>query len=103
MPVVVYWLEAAEPAAVAEAGDALPPDAAAGPRPACRIYEDGAMSEALAWTEQLRRAGHQHVCISSELAGQVGAAGVAAVEGGMTPDGQRYEWSKAHRAGRMRR
>ena len=53
--------------------------------------------------EERRRAGCPHVTISTELASHVGKPGVAAVEAGRTPDGEVYEWSKAGRAGKVRR
>ncbi|MFN3302829.1 MAG: hypothetical protein ACK44A_03825 [Roseateles sp.] len=84
---MVYWLEGEGEAAL----------------PVCQGFDGKALTEALACAEAQRRAGHRHVCISTELDAQVGAAGVAAVEGGRTPDGQAYEWSKAGRAGKLRR
>lgn len=87
MGIVVYWLEA-------EGEDFVP----------CSEHFSGQqLSEALAAAERQRQRGHAHVCISTELADHVGRAGVTAVEGGKTPDGQAYEWSKAGRAGKMRR
>lgn len=44
-----------------------------------------------------------HVCMSSELSGMVGKPGVDSIENGKTPDGHAYDWSKAERAGKMRR
>lgn len=88
MGIVVYWL--------AEHGEGRV-------EPGCQAFESGQLTEALACAEALRRRGHPHVCISTELADHVGAAGVAAVEGGQTPDGQAYDWSKAGRAGKVRR
>lgn len=67
-------------------------------------YSDKEMSQALADCQTLRSdARNMHVCISSELREMVGTMGVAAVEGGRTPDGEVYEWSKAGRAGAVRR
>ena len=86
--IVVYWLEG---------------EGEGAPAPACQFFSGKALTEALACAEALRRQGHRHVSISSELEGSVGQPGVAAVEGGMTPDGQAYEWSKAARAGKVRR
>jgi len=85
--IVVYWL--------AGGGE----DAA----PVCECFESSELSQALACAEAQRRAGHRHVSISTELENHVGRAGVAAVEGGRTPDGEAYEWSKAGRAGKVRR
>lgn len=87
MSIVVYWL----------VGDG---DAA---EPRCEFFNGQALTQALACAEVQRRAGHRHVCISTALDEQVGAPGVAAVEGGLTPDGQAYDWSKAGRAGKVRR
>ncbi|PTT88489.1 hypothetical protein DBR42_09700 [Pelomonas sp. HMWF004] len=88
MGIVVYWLE------VRPEGEAEPGFEAFGSR---------ALTEALACAETMRRHGHRHVCISTELEDHVGRAGVAAVEAGKTPDGEAYEWSKAGRAGKPRR
>lgn len=87
MGIVVYWLEGEGDAQV----------------PVCESFGSQALSEALACAEAQRRAGHRHVSISTELEDHVGRPGVAAVEGGRTPDGEAYEWSKAGRAGKMRR
>lgn len=88
MGIVVYWLQSA----------------AEGPLEAGFLaFGSQALTEALACAEALRKAGHRHVCISTELEDHVGAPGVAAVEGGRTPDGEAYEWSKAGRAGKVRR
>lgn len=87
MGIVVYWLEG-------EGEDALP---------VCELFASTQLTQALAWAEERRRAGHRHVSISTELDESVGRPGVAAVEGGKTPDGVAYEWSKAGRAGKVRR
>jgi hypothetical protein len=86
--IVVYWLE------VHDDGDV---------EPGCQSFSSQQLTQALACAEDLRRHGHRHVCISTELEDHVGQAGVAAVEGGRTPDGEAYEWSKAGRAGKPRR
>lgn len=44
-----------------------------------------------------------HITMSSELSTMVGKAGVASVVDGRTPDGEIYDWSKADRAGKMRK
>jgi len=85
--IVVYWLEGA--------GE----DAA----PVCEFFGSKELTQALACAENRRRQGHHHVSISTQLDDHVGQAGVAAVEGGRTPDGEAYEWSKAGRAGKVRR
>lgn len=73
-------------------------------QPECVSYGDAQMGEALARCQALRGdPRHAHVVISSELRDMVGQIGVAAVEDGLTPDGQAYEWSKAGRAGASRR
>jgi len=87
MAIVVYWLE--------HAGDGGPAR--------CEEFSSEQLMQALARAEALRKLGHAHVCISTELDDHVGRAGVAAVEQGKTPDGQAYEWSKAGRAGKPRR
>jgi len=87
--IVVYWLEAQDE------GEA--------PQPVCRAFGSKDLTQALAWAEDRRRQGHRHVSISTELDDHVGQPGVAAVEGGRTPDGHAYEWSKAGRAGKARR
>jgi len=88
MSIVVFWISTDE-----QGQD----------QPCAEAFADAGLSAALQAAEARRREGCRHVCISSELQGAVGKAGVAAVENGQTPDGQRYDWSKAHRAGRMRR
>lgn len=87
MGIVVYWLEGEGEGAV----------------PACECFGSAALTEALACAEIRRRQGCRHVSISTELDESVGRPGVAAVEGGRTPDGEAYEWSKAGRAGKSRR
>lgn len=87
MGIVVYWLEGEGESAA----------------PVCEFFGSKALTQALACAEGMRRQGHHHVSISTQLDDHVGQAGVAAVEGGRTPDGQAYEWSKAGRAGRVRR
>ena len=72
--------------------------------PQCVAYSDQQMGEALAQCQTLRAdPRNAHVVISSELRDMVGKVGVAAVEGGHTPDGEIYDWSKAGRAGKSRR
>ncbi|WP_156391778.1 hypothetical protein [Pelomonas sp. Root405] len=87
MGIVVYWLE----------GDG---EAAA---PVCQLFGSKELTQALAWAEDRRRQGHRHVSISAELEESVGRPGVAAVEAGLTPGGEAYEWSKAGRAGKVRK
>ena len=67
-------------------------------------FTDKQLSLALAECERLRQCpGVSHVTLSSELSDMVGKAGVTAVVDGKTPDGQVYDWSKAGRAGQVRR
>lgn len=87
MGIVVYWLES-------EGEEALP---------VCQFFSSKELTQALAWAEDRRKAGHRHVSISTELDESVGKPGVSAVEGGRTPDGEAYEWSKAGRAGKVRK
>lgn len=85
MGIVVYWLVGVD-------GE-----------PTCGRFGSDELTQALACAETQRRLGHRHVCISTELEQNVGQSGVAAVEDGRTPDGHAYEWSKAGRAGKVRR
>ena len=87
MGIVVYWLEGEGEAA----------------EPVCQFFDSKELTQALAWAEDRRKAGHRHVSISTEGEALGGRAGGAAVEGGRTPDGEAYEWSKAGRAGKVRR
>ena len=87
MGIVVYWLEGDGEAAM----------------PVCEFFASQALTQALACAEDRRRHGHRHVSISTELEDHVGRPGVSAVEGGRTPDGEVYDWSKAGRAGKVRR
>jgi hypothetical protein len=89
MSIVVYWLEPAVGDQPAVAGHAL--------------FADDELMPAMALVEAQRRAGMAHVSLSTDFSHHVGKPGVDAVEQGRTPDGQDYEWSKAGRAGRMRR
>jgi hypothetical protein len=66
-------------------------------------FSQTSLTDAIKAMEELRHAGHRHVCMSTEFDGHVGKKGVAAVIDGKTPDGEDYEWSKAARAGRSRR
>lgn len=62
--------------------------------PAVEMFADTSLLECLALAERLRKSGMRHVCISSELSSNIGKAGVTAVEGGKTPDGENYTWVK---------
>ncbi len=62
------------------------------------------MGEALSFMNDLRtKDGVQFVTFVSQNEAQVGKAGVDSVKDGKTPDGQDYTWSKADRAGKMKR
>ncbi len=61
------------------------------------------LTAALAIVKARRDAGHTFVTMVAEDPQHVGKPGVDAVEGGKTPDGQDYEWSKTGRAGKPRR
>ena len=93
MSIVVFHLHNAQPAAEAPVWV-----------PQCHAYSDSAMTQALAQCQSLRAdPRNAHVCISSNLSEMVGTLGVAAVENGRPPDGEPYDWSKAGRAGAVRR
>jgi hypothetical protein len=68
MSIMVYW--------ASEAG------------PQAQELKSSELLEALKLTEDLRKAGHRHVCISSELEDSVGKPGVNDV----LPEG--YDWKK---------
>jgi hypothetical protein len=73
-------------------------------QPSARHFEMNEMSGALAFTEGLRKEGlAQFITMVSQNANSVGKAGVASIVDGKTPDGEVYEWSKAGRAGKMKR
>lgn len=78
MSIMVFWLEA---------------DGA----PAKEAFAASDLLGALKFSEERRREGKRHVCISTELPGSVGQGGVSAVEGGKLPDGHVYDFNKAHR------
>lgn len=61
-------------------------------------FQDTELGAALKKSTEMRKT-HTHVSISSEPGEMVGGFGVDSVENGTLPDGHRYEWSKAHRAG----
>jgi hypothetical protein len=61
------------------------------------------LTKALDIVKARRDAGYSFVTMVAEDPSHVGKPGVDAVEGGKTPDGQDYEWSKAGRAGRSRK
>ena len=61
------------------------------------------LTDALALTEEKRKAGMRFVTMVSENSHSVGQPGVATVANGKLPDGHEYDWSKADRAGKVRR
>jgi hypothetical protein len=68
----------------------------------CSQEEDDVVI-ALNVVKEKRDAGHTFVTMASMDVNSVGKPGVDAVEGGKTPDGHDYTWSKAGRAGKVRR
>jgi hypothetical protein len=78
MSIIVFWLEST--------GDA-----------GHQAFEASQLLDALKFSEERRREGRRHVCISSELEQSVGKSGVTAVEQGHLPDGHRYDFDKSHR------
>jgi len=86
MTIMVFWVDPNEDGA-----------------PFCAEFGENLLTQALECTEQRRKEGMTHVCISSQQSNSVGQPGVASIENGKTPDGHAYEWSKAHRAGAARR
>lgn len=62
-------------------------------------YTDTEMTTALNKCQQLRAKGFTHVTMVTQLEGQVGGMGVSEVKDGKLPNGDDYQWSKAHRAG----
>ncbi|MEJ6003707.1 hypothetical protein [Paucibacter soli] len=60
-------------------------------------FKDKEFQAAQQLTVDLRKAGNRHVCFSSELENCVGKSGVDTVENGHLPNGEKYDWSKAHR------
>jgi hypothetical protein len=87
MSIVIYWISK-------PSGEGLFPNFT---EPKCRTFASSELGPALKLSEELRREGHRHVCISSEHDDQVGGNGVDTVADGKTPDGHPYEWSKQHR------
>jgi hypothetical protein len=72
-------------------------------KPHAMHFEMNEMSAALRYMEMLRTGGAQFVTMVSQNSNSVGKAGVASIVDGKTPDGEDYEWSKAGRAGKMKR
>jgi hypothetical protein len=80
MPIVVFWMDAAQ-------------------TPGHRAFADSELVDALKLTQTLRASGKRHVTISSELGDSIGKPGVDAVEGGHLPGGEPYDFNKRHRGG----
>ena len=78
MSIVVFWLEPGGEAA--HAG-----------------FAESELLAALRFSEERRKEGRHHVCISTEFGDRVGPSGVSAIVKGRLPSGDKYEFSKAHR------
>jgi hypothetical protein len=76
MSIVVYYLDLADG------------------QPRAQRYTDLQLTGALAEAERLRRMGHTHVSISSDMSNCVTKPGVDSVIDGKTPDGHVYGWKK---------
>jgi hypothetical protein len=61
------------------------------------------LSVALKVVEEKRQSGMTFVTMVADNPNHVGKPGVASVENGKTPDGNDYDWSKAGRAGAIKR
>jgi hypothetical protein len=90
MTVVVFWLDSYMSDSLAP-GKVVESD--------FKSFEDSDFMNAMKFAEEKRKAGKDHVTISTQLSDSVGKAGVSSVENGKTPDGVDYEWSKQHRGG----
>lgn len=62
--------------------------------PRVEFFSEGSLLDALKRTEELRRAGNFHVCLSTEFSHSIGKPGVSSVQDGKTPDGVEYTWVK---------
>jgi len=62
--------------------------------PRVKTFTDLQLTEALQHAEHMRKAGHRHVCLSSEDPNRVGSDGVDTIADGKTPDGHDYTWKK---------
>jgi hypothetical protein len=61
------------------------------------------LTEALRHTEGFRKLGMSFVTMVSEDPRSVGKPGVDSIVDGKTPDGEKYDWNKADRIGKMKR
>lgn len=66
-------------------------------------HDTEVLSEALQYTEGFRKLGMIFVTMVSENPNSVGKPGVDAVTDGKTPDGEKYDWNKDSRIGKMKR
>lgn len=71
--------------------------------PAAQFVDCNNLSDALQMSETLRKKGMIFVTIVSENTDLVGKMGVDSIVDGKTPDGEVYDWSKAGRAGKVKR
>jgi hypothetical protein len=66
-------------------------------------HDEAVLTKALEVVKEKRDAGFAFVTMVAEDPQHVGKPGVDAIEGGKTPDGHDYDWSKAGRAGKSRK
>lgn len=66
-------------------------------------FHDNQLNEAMAFATERRKAGDIHVEISMAAPDLVGGRGVDSIVDGKTPAGEVYDWSKAGRAGKIKR
>lgn len=72
----------------------------AGSHPRCHIFADDQIEESAARCKALLSQGFTHVITAQQSFEQVGATDRGGiVSNGKLPNGDDYEWSKAHRAG----
>lgn len=75
-----------------------------GEGPCSSFFEKHELAFALKLTEQLRGdPRNSYIVLASQDVNSVGKQGVDSVVDGKTPDGVDYDWSKADRAGKMRK
>lgn len=68
-----------------------------------QAQDETQLPAALKFVEDKRREGMSFVTMVADNPDHVGKPGVAAIENGKTPDGLDYDWSKAGRAGAIKR
>lgn len=72
--------------------------------PRCVAFDGNDIAPVLAKYQELQKDENNFNVVSSFThSDMVGKLGVASIVDGMTPDGIPYEWSKAGRAGRMKK